>query len=787
MSARGPVNSSRYWDSRFSEDWETFEGPRQSRFFARIALEHLPSWLTDAIWRDALSVADWGCAQGDGTDAFAPRVRPGRLVGIDFSATAIEQARARYPNTTFRCEDWLDAAAAPGERFDVVLSSNTLEHFHDPASVLDAIAARARRAVVLVLPYREQDRIDEHFASFFPETIRQRLSNGFTLHWSQAIDCRPIPGTSWAGEQIVLVWADPAWTAPLELRLDDVLVEREPDGGAGAHAQMLATIGALQQDIATMRAEQSRLTDAVGATLAAREARIETLQRDLAARDHALEALRAESGERIAGLEQRAAEREAESATLRLEAAASRAQADERERQVRELWASTSWRVTRPLRAAVIAARSVTDPRNRYRLAKSTYWALPEPLRRRLDGWRHRYVAERLALAGSAGASGPAAAAPAPDTPRPDWLRAVDDAQRVVVVPCGFEFDELVNQRPINAAKHYAGSGCLVVFVAWQWSPGEPTKRGCAEVWPGVHQVPLYEFLRWTDRFGGKGEDSLYLLTMPAPALVDAVPALRRRGYSIVYDIMDEWEEFNRSGQAPWYSGEAEARLVMQADWVCAVAPSLVAKFAGLRTDIEVVGNGYSPDVLGAGTRGIAGTQGQAGHPVVGYFGHLTDAWFDWATVFGLAARFPGVRFEIIGYGEPEWVRRKAEEHPNVALLGKVHPSALHTHVRRWTHGMIPFVEGPLARAVDPIKIYEYLWFGLPTFVGGIEHLRTLPGVAYAAAADAADTFEAFLRTPRPEGAALDAFLERTTWAARFERLSERVAQRKGLATLYGD
>ena len=62
------INTDHYWDGRFSTDWETFEGPRQSRFFARLAVENLPRWLLDEIRRHHLRVADWGCAQGDGTD-----------------------------------------------------------------------------------------------------------------------------------------------------------------------------------------------------------------------------------------------------------------------------------------------------------------------------------------------------------------------------------------------------------------------------------------------------------------------------------------------------------------------------------------------------------------------------------------------------------------------------------------------------------------------------------------------------------------------------------------------
>lgn len=52
---------------------------------------------------------------------------------------------------------------------------------------------------------------------------------------------------------------------------------------------------------------------------------------------------------------------------------------------------------------------------------------------------------------------------------KPDWLKWAETANKVAIIPCSFEFDELVNQRPINAAKYFASKGYKVLFIAWQW------------------------------------------------------------------------------------------------------------------------------------------------------------------------------------------------------------------------------------------------------------------------------------------------------------------------------
>ena len=64
------------------------------------------------------------------------------------------------------------------------------------------------------------------------------------------------------------------------------------------------------------------------------------------------------------------------------------------------------------------------------------------------------------------------------------------------------------------------------------------------------------------------------------------------------------------------------------------------------------------------------------------------------------ARRRSDLRFEVIGFGEPPGV----EVPGNVRLLGAVPHELLAQHALRWDVATVPFREGPLARAVDPIS-----------------------------------------------------------------------------------
>jgi SAM-dependent methyltransferase len=220
------INSNAYWDARFGGDWQASHGSEQSRFFSNVALRALPEWMTREIRRDRLTIADWGCGEGDGTDVWAACASVEQITGVDFSTVAIDTAKKRYPQITFFAENWLSPDSSD-RHFDVVYSSNVVEHFHDPRKVLRTLCQRAKRAIILALPYRESSRIDEHFFTFTPNNIPLSLDNGFRLVFSKVIDCSKLAESYWRGEQIILIYINSSWGDALNLTLNESLTESD--------------------------------------------------------------------------------------------------------------------------------------------------------------------------------------------------------------------------------------------------------------------------------------------------------------------------------------------------------------------------------------------------------------------------------------------------------------------------------------------------------------------------------------------------------------------------------
>ena len=370
---------------------------------------------------------------------------------------------------------------------------------------------------------------------------------------------------------------------------------------------------------------------------------------------------------------------QAKSSELGARAAASEQEAAQLRRLTSDLLRSYSWKITAPLRA----------------LARPFFRAGPQE-------------------------EGASVHEPAPaGLPMAELRRA----RSVIVIPSAVRFRSSFNQRPISMARYFADRGSTVVFVALQ--SGEPAQ----EVYPRVFHVPAAAFEGALEEMAPLA--GTYLCTLPNRQLLENARTLRAGGYHIHYDIMDDWEEFHGSGEAPWYTAAVEREMVQVSDTVSAVSGKLAEKFRPLRRDIAVIPNGYDPGILNCPQ--FAAARAPLERKTVGYFGHLSDAWFDWETVLEAARRLRGVEFELIGYGLSDRSRARLADYPNIRFEGLAAQSDLHRFARRWWAGMIPFRASVLSAAVDPLKVYEYLHFGLPTVVTGVSGIAGYPLVRFAA------------------------------------------------------
>jgi hypothetical protein len=221
------INSTQYWDRRFIADWKENNGIEQSQFFSRIAVDNLPAWFIRYTEQHQPSFCDWGCAMGNGTRVLQELLSLKHITGVDFSRVAIEEARSGYPTITFIAADILNEENFP--QFDIIFSSNTLEHFENPWEILEKLSRFAKKFIVILIPFQEYDRHFEHFYTFettnIPSTVR---ASHYLIHFS-IFNAAAYPSSYWNGHQILLIYSTHSEINNLGLTLSDLIDNKTID------------------------------------------------------------------------------------------------------------------------------------------------------------------------------------------------------------------------------------------------------------------------------------------------------------------------------------------------------------------------------------------------------------------------------------------------------------------------------------------------------------------------------------------------------------------------------
>ncbi|HIE4032816.1 TPA: glycosyltransferase [Pseudomonas aeruginosa] len=676
MQTKYTINSDAYWDSRFVEDWESFQGPAQSRFFARLAIENLPRWLIDQLQRQPLTLCDWGCAQGDGTDVWASYVDSDRITGIDFSSVAVDQALKRYPAIRFLNEDWL--AAQPGEQsvFDVVFSSNTLEHFHKPHAVLKSLCSRATKALVLALPYRELDRHHEHFYTFLPDNIPTAINGGFKLVWSRVVDCRQISNTLWGGDQIVLVYANSDWTDALRLTLRDFGIEQ---------SDFAAKIVSLNQAVTERDGQIVSLNQAV----TERDGQITSLIEAVVERD-----------EQITGLNQAVAERDGRITS-----------------QYAQLMTFSNWASSidkHPLKHAF--------KKTALGIARGTLRSMPVSIatkQRLRDVFFSTIRPLRQSVRRKSAQVRPADEAAPPRGQRPS-AGVARDVFVFAVIDWHFRI-----QRPQHIARSLAESGHRVFYFSNHFvdadEPGYQLER-----LPGadaLYQVKLHVKGAPAIYFDPPSDQALAMLTRSIAKVIQDFSALSSLSivqhaywYPLVkrlpnsyriYDCMDHHEGF---GNVPAKLVEIEKEMLCSADLVT-VTSSWLEDFARKHNpSVALVRN--AAEYRHFVTRPEQVYKDGKGRRIIGYYGAIAE-WFDIDLVRTIALEHPDCLILLVG-NDTVGAQKVLADLPNVEFTGEVPYATLPFYLHAFDVCLLPFKVIPLTLATNPVKVYEYLAAGKP-------------------------------------------------------------------------
>ena len=203
-----------------------------------------------------------------------------------------------------------------------------------------------------------------------------------------------------------------------------------------------------------------------------------------------------------------------------------------------------------------------------------------------------------------------------------------------------------------------------------------------------------------------------------------------------VYYCVDEHAQFE--GFDPNYVVREERRQIDAADVVITTSAALFESKSRLHPNTHLVRHGadtahfaraFDDDLpVPADLAGVS-------RPVIGFFGVLHH-WIDCRLIAAVARKRPDYTFVLIGEVLTDVGALRAL--PNVRLLGRRAYTTLPEYCKVFDAAMLPFKHTAMTRAVNPIKMREYLAAGLPVISTPLpEACLCGPDVTIAHGADA--------------------------------------------------
>ncbi len=246
-------------------------------------------------------------------------------------------------------------------------------------------------------------------------------------------------------------------------------------------------------------------------------------------------------------------------------------------------------------------------------------------------------------------------------------------------------------------------------------------------------------------------------------------------GVPIAYDCMDDALAFEQDEAVRRERARDERALIARARQVLVSADSLagIAVSRGARPSaVAIVPNGYDPSAFPTD----ASTSVPADISLrLGYFGSIAP-WLDFDLLVALLERDAAMTLDMIGPIDPS----THPSHPRLRLHPPLRNDALRSAVSSCNVMVLPFRDTPLTRAVDPVKLYEYVALGKPILC------RTLPSLErfaafttlYATKEEALAIVASRAFTLPPDPLARRRFLADASWAARASRVRDVLGAR---------
>lgn len=201
------------------------------------------------------------------------------------------------------------------------------------------------------------------------------------------------------------------------------------------------------------------------------------------------------------------------------------------------------------------------------------------------------------------------------------------------------------------------------------------------------------------------------IVWISSPELFEYLP--KQLSTKLIYDCMDDVLAFPRNVPRRDSLAANENELIKASTYVFCSSRNLRDKLvmrAGHPEKYTVIYNAFEPsafsyDAVNTVTGKIAGKY------VLGYVGTISS-WFDFEALIKIVEQFATVEIHLIG--PIENLGMAMPQHERIKFIGAVRHEEIQTFVSGFDALMMPFQVTELIQSVDPVKLYEYIFFDKP-------------------------------------------------------------------------
>lgn len=204
-------------------------------------------------------------------------------------------------------------------------------------------------------------------------------------------------------------------------------------------------------------------------------------------------------------------------------------------------------------------------------------------------------------------------------------------------------------------------------------------------------------------------------LWITSPIILDFLPLSLLKGKVVIYDCMDDFLSFYNNPQTIGRMKCLEWSLVSHSQLIITSSNYLFNKVISsygeyMKTIPSVVNNGISSELLDSIKIGnsIKTFHSSPIYYKIMYIGTVGE-WVDFDLILEVLYRIPQVKFTMVGP-----IDTKIPSHSRLEFIGAVKHEKLIEYATTADAFIMPFIINELVRSVDPVKIYEYIFFYKP-------------------------------------------------------------------------